>query len=542
MSIPKDPRQQMINMMYLVLTALLALNVSAEILNSFRLIDDGIKATNQSLVSKNSALMFEFEQKYDNNPVKTEPFLKEAQRIQLLSQDFYTYIENLKSNIIDASGGYDKDGGLKGKKDVDVTTRILVDQKQGYDLQRKINELRSNLLISGVLDDEDLKILDIQMPLSTLYDKTEAERLGKKDWVTYNFERVPVAATIALLSKLQGDIRNAETLMLSELYKKVDVGVYKFDKLFATSLNENSFVLTGQQEFRTDIFVAATSSTQEVEVFVGEFKNADDMYEGEAKKLKTVVAEFPLKEGYQKLEVSNGMASFKELSQQPGTNRRTGVVKLREPDGVGFRYLPFEFTYQSSKSTAVVSPEKMNVLYIGVKNPLAISVPGVPADKVTARISHGTISGNNGRYLAEVTAQNDVKVDVYAEIDGDNKRMGEMTFRVKKVPKPNPTILGKGSTRMPRNRFVTAPIMEVKLEDFVFDIPFQVAEFEYMVAIGGDVMINSTKAYGPIVPEALKTYLRGLKPNQKAMVYFDNIKVKVGNDIMTVDNLIYELH
>lgn len=486
--------------------------------------------------------MFEFEQKYANNPVKTEPFLKEAQRVQLLSQDFYNYIEGLKTNIIEASGGYDEDGSLKGKKDVDVTTRLLVDQKLGYDLQQKINELRSQLLLSGVLTEEELKILDLQMPLTTVYDKTEAERLGKKDWVTYNFERVPVAATVALLSKLQGDVRNAETLMMSELYKKVDVGVFKFDKLFATSLNENSFVLAGQQEFRTEIFVAATSSTQEVEVFVGQFKNPADMYEGETKKLKNVVAEFPLKEGFQKLEVTNGMASFKELSQQPGMNRRTGVIKLREPDGEGFRYLPFEFNYQSSKSTAVVSAEKMNVLYIGVDNPLAISVPGVPADKVTARISNGSINGNNGKYLAKVNVTGDVNVDVYAEIDGQSKKMGNMTFRVKKIPKPLPTVLKVGSSRMAKSRFLTAPIIEVKLDEFVFNIPFEVSEFEYMVSMDGDITINTTKVKGQVIPENLKSHLRRLRPGQKVTVYFDNIKVNVAGEIVNVGTLIYELN
>ncbi len=137
MSIPKEPRQQMINMMYLVLTALLALNVSAEVLNSFRLIDDGIKATNQSLVSKNAALMGEFENKYANNPVKTEPFIKEARRVQTLSQEFYSYIEGLKADIIKESGGLDEDGGLKGKKDVDVGTRLLVDQKKATSYSKK---------------------------------------------------------------------------------------------------------------------------------------------------------------------------------------------------------------------------------------------------------------------------------------------------------------------------------------------------------------------------------------------------------------------
>lgn len=542
MSIPKEPRQQMINMMYLVLTALLALNVSAEVLNSFRLINDGISATNNSLVSKNAALMGEFDQKYSNNPVKTEPFIKDAKRVQVLSQEFYTYIEKLKEQLIAESGGFDDDGDLKGKKDVEVTTRILVDKKQGYALQQKINELRSQLLLSGVLNEEDLKRLDAQMPLSTVYDKTEAERLGKKDWVTYNFERVPVAAAIALLSKLQGDVRSAETLMLGELYKKVDVGVYKFDKLFATSINENSFVLAGQQEFRADIFVAATSTTQEVEVFVGAFKNPADMYEGNTSKLKEEVAEFPLKDGYQKLAVTNGMASFKELSQQPGMNRRTGVIKLREPDGVGYRYLPFEFNYQSSKSTAVVSPEKMNVLYIGVDNPLAISVPGVPADKVTARISNGTINGNNGKYNAKVLNPGNVTVEVFADIDGQSKKMGDMAFRVKRLPKPNPTVLKMGSSRMPKNRFVTATNIEVRLEDFVLEIPFQVAEYEYMVSIGSDVTINTKKVKGQFLPEELKNYLRGLRSGQKVTVYLDNIKVNVAGEIINVGNLMYELN
>lgn len=532
----------MINMMYLVLTALLALNVSAEVLNSFRLIDDGIKATNQSLVSKNAALMGQFEQKNANNPVKTEPFIKEARKVQLLSQDFYSYIEDLKADIIAKSGGMDDDGGLKGKKDVDVGTRLLVDQKKGYELQQKVNELRSQLLLSGVLNDEDIKKLDQQMPLSTSYDKTEAERLGKKDWVSYNFEKVPVAATIALLSKLQGDVRNAETLMLSEIYKKVDVGVYKFDKLFATSINENSFVLAGQQEFRTDIFVAATSSTQEVEVFVGDFKDAAAMYEQGTTKLKEEVADFPLKDGYQKLDVRGGMASFSELSNKVGINSRTGVIKLREPDGVGFRYLPFEFNYQSSKSTAVVSPEKMNVLYIGVANPLAISVPGVPADKITAKISNGSISGSNGAYNAKVTGTGNVTVDVYADIDGKSKKMGDMTFRVKKIPKPIPIVLGKGSSRMPKNRFAIAQTIDLDLKDFVFEVPFQVIEYTYMISIDGEIQGNNKTVKSNILAQDIKETINKAKAGKKVMVYLDKIKANVAGSVEEVGDLIYELN
>lgn len=542
MSIPKEPRQQMINMMYLVLTALLALNVSAEVLNSFRLIDDGIKATNQSLVSKNAALMGEFENKYANNPVKTEPFIKEARRVQTLSQEFYSYIEGLKADIIKESGGLDEDGGLKGKKDVDVGTRLLVDQKKGYELQQKVNELRSQLLLSGVMSDEDLKKLDMQMPLSTTYDKTEAERLGKKDWVSYNFEKVPVAATIALLSKLQGDLRNAETLMLSEIYGKVDVGVYKFDKLFATSINENNFVLAGQQEFRADIFVAATSTTQEVEVFVGNFKDPAAMLEGNTGKLKEEVAEFPLKDGYQKLEVKGGMASFSELSNQVGENKRTGVIKLREPDGVGFRYLPFEFNYQSSKSSAVVSPTKMNVLYVGVENPLNISVPGIPADKLTAKISKGSISGNNGTYYAKVTTTDNVTVDVYANIDGTSKKMGEMTFRVKRIPKPIPIVLGKGSSRMPRSRFLAAPSIDLDMNDFVFEVPFKVVEYTYMIAVDGEILGNSKTVKSNILAADIKDFVRNVKAGKKIMVYLDGIKANVAGDVVAVGDLIYELN
>lgn len=542
MSIPKEPRQQMINMMYLVLTALLALNVSAEVLNSFRLIDDGIKATNQSLVSKNAALMGEFENKYANNPVKTEPFIKEARRVQTLSQEFYSYIEGLKADIIAESGGLDDDGGLKGKKDVDVGTRLLVDQKKGYELQQKVNELRSQLLLSGVMSDEDIKKLDMQMPLSTTYDKTEAERLGKKDWVSYNFEKVPVAATIALLSKLQGDVRNAETLMLSEIYSKVDVGVYKFDKLFATSINENNFVLAGQQEFRANIFVAATSTTQEVEVFVGDFKDPSAMLDASTGKLKEEVAEFPLKDGYKKLEVKGGMANFNELSNQVGMNKRTGVIKLREPDGVGFRYLPFEFNYQSSKSTAVVSPEKMNVLYIGVPNPLAISVPGIPADRVTAKISNGSISGNNGSYSANVTSTGTVTVDVYANIDGSNKKMGDMTFRVKKIPKPTPIILGAGSSRMPKGRFTVAQTIDLDMNDFPLEVPYDVVEYTYMVSIDGEIQGNSKTVKSKVLAQDIKSIINKARSGKKVTVYLDNIKANVAGTIENVGNLIYELN
>ena len=147
-------RQAMINMMYLVLLALLALNVSAQVLNAFEVVHSGIQKSNSSLETKNFSSMARFEDLLSNNRELTKPHYDRAQEVQNITSDLESYIESLKNEVIQKSGGYlIKDGDttdkLSGAKNLDVGTRILVEKNKGDTLQQKINNAREELM--GIL-------------------------------------------------------------------------------------------------------------------------------------------------------------------------------------------------------------------------------------------------------------------------------------------------------------------------------------------------------------------------------------------------------
>ena len=146
MALPRDPRQKMINIMYLVLTAMLALNVSAEILNAFSIVNNSINTSNKSLADKNNIIYQQFDAQMKDNAEKTAPFRAKAQQVKSLSASMYDYVESLKKTIIDESGGLDEHGEIKDKAGLDAPTRVMENMKKGPELEAKLKELREKLL------------------------------------------------------------------------------------------------------------------------------------------------------------------------------------------------------------------------------------------------------------------------------------------------------------------------------------------------------------------------------------------------------------
>ena len=540
MSIPKEPRQQMINIMYLVLTALLALNVSSEVLNSFKLINDGITSTNHTLTGKNDVLMAGFKQKYINDEKKTKPYLDDATKVTQSATEMYNYIEGLKMRLVKESGGME-DGHLKGKKDIETTTRILVDQHNGQQLQQKLEQLKTQLVALSTLDDKEKRTLMGELPLTTEYDVEEAKLLDKKDWAEYHFQKVPVVAALALLTKLQGDVNNAESMVLERLDSKIDVMTYKFDNLMAASVVPNSYVICGKQPYKADIFVAATSKTQDAQVFIGRFMNEKAMRDPKTGELFSKVDEFPLANGYTQLTVKGGVANFSEIATSAGVKGHQGVIKVKKPSGDDYDYFPFELKYQAAQSTAVISAEKMNVLYIGLENPLAVSVPGVANDKLTASIvGKGSIKGKDGKFTISPYESGKLMVNISAKLDEGTKPMGSNEFRVKRVPNPIAILDNNDKSTITAGRIKVSKRLNALLYDFVYDVPFEV--------VGYDVLFQPKRNVDPIFAKSATASLpddivRKL-PDAKAggSIYFDNIRVKGPDGIRTIPNVMYRIN
>ncbi len=528
MSIPKEPRQQMINMMYLVLTALLALNVSAEVLNAFKLVKEGLHTSNDAVEGKNTNTMTNFQKSMENDPKKTGPFYEDAKKVRKMTSDFIAYVEEIENQLIEMSGGYEDEEKtqLKGKKDIDAPTRLLVDKpsQKGAELKQKIEDLKKqmvNLPSLNTLSPAEKEDLLKNLTLNADFDPNDknVKKLGKKSWEDYNFGRVPVIAVITLLEKFKGDAKNSESAILDKLYSKIDATSYKFDRLSAKVIAPTSYVLAGT-EYTADIFVSATSETQDPKVYVGRFNSLIK----DPKNLPAQVNDMPLADGYQELKVEGGYGKFSDKSSGVGAKEVTGAIKVKKPQGDGFDYFPFKFEYQVAQAGVVVSPDKMNVFYIGVENPVSISVPGFAAEKVTASISSGAITGSNGKYIVKVTQPGKANVTVSAkQPDGSSKSMGAVEFRVKRVPDPVAKVGGVPGGSIAVSKMKVQQGIIAELENFDFDIRFKIVGFNMTFAAKRQDLVEA-RVNGPLFDSKCKEFLNKAKPGD--MIYFDEIRAQ----------------
>jgi gliding motility-associated protein GldM len=231
MSVPKEPRQLMINLMYLVLTAMLALNVSSEILHAFKIINQSITQSNTSINSKNNELHLAF----DANEARPEAhdrvkeYNDKAKQISKEADLLYSYLENWKERVIEESGGYKIDNGekeIKAESNIDASTVLLVEKKGGDSLKQKLADFKK--MAVSVLFPEIQKQFEEQLPIR-INNPKKSESNPQADWSYGNFHSMPVMAVVTLMSKFQNDVRNTESLIINELFKEADAKQMKFD-------------------------------------------------------------------------------------------------------------------------------------------------------------------------------------------------------------------------------------------------------------------------------------------------------------------------
>ncbi|MFN2422274.1 MAG: GldM family protein, partial [Cryomorphaceae bacterium] len=298
------------------------------------------------------------------------------------------------------------------------------------------------------------------------------------NWESLNFYHVPLAATTTILSKLQSDVRNAESDVLGYLFADVDAASFKFTALQAVVIPEKTYVLE-RDSFRADVFLAAYDNTNLPEIYLAP----------EGTKLDSGATELP--EGAVKVPMgSDGYGKLRLPANSIGDKNWQGIIKFRNPAG-GYIYKQYDANYEVARPSLVVSPIRMNVLYRGVENPVAISVPGISQDALLPSIDNGRlVKQADGTYIVtDLKKGTKATVSVSAEINGDRKNMGSFEFRVKSVPDPVAKFAGKGpaDNTVARADLTAALGVIADLEDFVFDLKFPVTSFELTVITGGDV-------------------------------------------------------
>jgi gliding motility-associated protein GldM len=506
-----SPRQKMIGMMYLVLTALLALNVSKEIINAFVTVNDSLEISNENTSKRNDRIYSDFQKAMQNDPTKVGPFNDKAQKVKKLSADMNAYIAGLKAEmtrkvekIEDPNAKTPEAREIARKDDYDIpTTMMCGDSNDGVghkatEFKNKLNEFKASL--AKILGPEDAKSFGprVDQLLNTKDPAPEMVSDNKRTWEMANFYHNPVVAQLALFTKYQADVRNVESEVINHLYTSIDAGSFKFDQLEARVIAPTSYVLTNQ-EYKADIFLAAFSSTSNPEIFIGGS---------------------PIK-------VENGMGKYSTRPGSEGEKKYGGVIKVKDPATNEMKEYKFESSYIAAKPASVVSADKMNVLYIGVENPMSISVPGVADANVTATVSGGGVTlsrdakSGSSKYIAKATTQGEASINVAAKLDGKSVPMGTFKYRVKRVPDPVAMIGGKKGGPINKAELAAQTSVNSIMENFDFELYFKVKSFRMTLIRKGKDPTELESTSNLITPQ-MKAAIQSAGPGAK--VYFEYIK------------------
>lgn len=521
----ETPRQKMIGMMYLVLTALLALNVSKSVLDSFVLVDKSLTVTTENFNIQNEKLYGEFDQAYASNKNKVKPWKDKADEIRKQAEELYNYINSLKVKIVTKADGdaeaIEKNkinpGKVKSKDDTNKPAEIMVGDNNNGEakvLRGRITKFRELLL--SYVDKKDVGIKEaIEKNLETNDTKTlDGE---KETWEAEHFEHLPLIAVTTIMSKMQSDVRNAEADIIHYLFNKIEAGSFKFNKLEPTVIPNTNYVLKGN-EYKAEVFIAAADTTQKPKIMVGQKRRVTSA-DGKV--------DWEMVGSYETLQINDqGRGMLNRSAGSVGNVKWGGIIQLKTTDGALIN-TPFDAEYQIAESNVVVSPTKMNVLYVGVDNPISISVPGIPGDKITASISNGVIRKSGNAWIANLTSQGNGKatITVGAEIDGKKKSMGNMEFRIKTIPDPIAKVAGKKGGSIDKNTLAAQMIINADLENFDFDAPFRVVEFNVSASIGGFTRDEPSKSNR--ITDGQKEIIKSIKKGER--VFFTDIKA-VGPD------------
>lgn len=494
-----SPRQKMINLMYIVLTAMLALNVSSDVLNGFSLVEDGLTRTNNTVSDRNTALYLQLEAFSKQNPQKGKVWYDRATDVRKNTLSLYGYIDSLKLAIVrDADGEDGNVNDIQNQDDLEASSKIMVTYGNGEKLRQRLTKY-SDYISAFIPDAKKRDAIKKALATDPI---TQKGTLVKTPWVSGMFENMPVVAAVTLLSKLQNDLLFAEGEALTALLNNVDAGDVRVNQLDAFVIPSSKLVMRGGK-YAADIVLAAVDTTQRPSIFIN----------GKM-----------LPENTRTYELYTG---------QTGTFTYSGYLEVTRGDGTTSRH-PFQSDYTVIEPMATVSATMMNVLYAGIDNPISISVPGVAQNAVSATMTNGSLTRSGDIWKARPTQVGaECVITVTAAIDGKPQTVSASTFRVRKLPDPTAYIAYKdnhgnevrykGSQPLAKSILLSAEGVEAAIDDDLLNVQYTVLDFETIVF---DSMGNAIpeKSNGSKFSERQKTSFRRLSRGKR--FYISRVRAK----------------
>jgi gliding motility-associated protein GldM len=526
----------MIGMMYLVLTALLAMNVSKDILDAFVIVNEGIETSTETFADKTEVYYRAFASAATESKAAI-PYKEKADKVSKMSNELYNHISDLKKHIIAATDKLPEGSpdslylvkNVASKDNYDIPSMVMglaepATPKDGeftaVELRGKINKFQADLL--GLFDDKETKEM-MTKTLAVLDTKDFGMVNGTKEtWETGNFYHVPLAAVVTILSKIQSDVRSAEAEAVAKLYENIDAGSVSFNKVDGFAYAKKAYVMDGDS-FAASIFTAAYDDRQNPQVFIGQYDSAA-VAKGETDETKIMKGSkgedwASTKEGgwFELKTVENGKGYLK-IKESVGVHNWGGIIKVKTKKGP--KIYPFENSFEVGKPSLAISADKMNVFYIGVDNPVSVAAP---MPNFTASAPGLSKKGNGWVMRPKKPGKVNIVVTGIDD-DGNKVNLGKSEFRVKRIPDPKSYLGGKtGSASIKKVAFKNASTVQAKMENFDFDIRVNVSSFVFSTTKSGVVeefTVNGNKLNG-----RCKGLIGKAKRNQK--FFIEKVKVRM---------------
>jgi len=505
----QTPRQKLIGMMYLFLTAMLALNVSTNVLRSFLTVNDSMVRTNRNFDAKVQSVYTMFERALAENKDKVQENFDKAQEARRLTAELREHLRLLRAGVVALSAGIPVEDAMdfdphniKRQDDYDTPSLYFINQGRGAELRDKIKEhvVAMYALLPEEARENIISPFDMDGPF---YDNQGVEI----SWEFANFNRAIIVAALTILHKLENDAMNLEFDIVNELFRLIAAGDMTFDNVVARIIPKSTFVALGEN-FEAEVFLVAFDSRTRVTANIGG----------------------------QIINSRDGIVNYTRPATAEGIFQVSGFLDL--PGGDRF---PFRTEYVVAAPAASVSADAMNVFYIGVDNPISTAVSGVDPSSVSVSISGagGTITpiaGSNSKFIVRATSQGNATITLQVRTNAGTKTAGQFTYRVKRVP--DPIVLANGvdehTTIVDKNILANAGGLVARMKDFDFDLQTPVVSFTMVTTVRGDfIQVKSTSNR---FTDEMTTYIRNAGRGQR--IFFEDIVVRMPTGNQTMRNLV----